>query len=79
MSADTPVLEAVDGAIYNLPSPWAAVATPTGFVRRLFNARAFAADERAPSPGHETYFTASLTLSIILSVVCLSFPTVWSS
>jgi len=82
MSADAPVLEVVDGTIYNLPSPRAAVATPTGFMRRLFDAGAFAVDERAsvaPSPGHETYFTASLTLSIILSVVCLTFPTVWSS
>ena len=38
-----------------------------------------AASDGAPPPGHEAHFTAFLTLSIILSVVCLTFPTVWSS
>jgi hypothetical protein len=41
-------------------------------------ARVVAADD-APPPGHETHFTAFLTLSIIFSAVCLTFPTVWSS
>lgn len=38
-----------------------------------------AASDDAPPPGHETHLTASLTLSIIFSAVCLTFPTVWSS